>query len=145
VAILALLAACSSINSQTYSYATLSEARQAGAVAKGWIPEGLPAGSHDIRIAQVPGSAEHWAIVNFQPSERDSLRQLLQPDELSLNGRRCDTPGRIEWWPVLLRGTLDGDRLSATGIRGYRSKQGNLLFAVNWSQGRAYLWSEEKR
>lgn len=143
--VFALVVACSGINSQTYSFATLSEARQAGAVAKGWIPEGLPPGSHDIRIAQVPGSAQHWGIINFPQTEEDSLKTLLQPEEISLDGQRCETPGRIEWWPIILRGVLDGSRLSATGIRGYRSKQGNLLFAVNWRQGRAYYWAEGSR
>ena len=74
------------------------------------------------------------------PAEQDALRALLQPGEISLTGEHCDTPGRIEWWPVLLRGALDAERLAATGIQGYRARSGNLLFAINWSQGRAYYW-----
>ncbi len=136
----ALLQACAGMNSQTYAYATLDEARRAGAIANGWIPEGLPPGSHDIRVAQLPGSPQHWGIINFPRAEEGSLRALLQPGEISLTGEHCDMPGRIEWWPVLLRGALDADRLAATGIRGYRARSGNLLFAVNWSQGRAYYW-----
>jgi len=138
---LALVLACEAIDSQTYSFATLAEAREAGAIANGWIPEGVPAGSRDIRVAQVPGSSVHWAIINFPQAEADALKALLQPEEISLDGQRCEMPRRIEWWPIILRGDLDGPRLSATGIRGYRSKQGNLLFAVNWNQGRAYYWS----
>lgn len=138
---LAAASACSGINAQTNSFATLAEARQAGAIAKGWIPEGLPAGSHDIREAHVPGTHERWGIIDFPQSEEASLRALLQPDEISLDGQRCEIPGRIEWWPLMLRGTLDGARLSATGIRAYRAKTGGLMFAVNWSQGRAYFWS----
>jgi hypothetical protein len=131
---------CAGVNSQSYSFATLDEAREAGAIAKGWIPDGLPASSHDIRVAQVPGTSHHWGIINFPHAEEGALRDLLQPGEVSLAGEHCDMPARIEWWPVVLRGRLDGDQLSATGLRGYRARSGNRLFAVNWSQGRAYYW-----
>jgi hypothetical protein len=136
----AIAIACTSLNSQTYSFATLDEARAAGAIANGWVPEGLPASSHDIRIAQVPNTTQHWGIINFPQGEEDSLRRVLRGDETSLAGEHCDMPGRIEWWPVVLRGTLDGASIAATGLHGYRSKSGDRLFAVNWKQGRAYYW-----
>jgi hypothetical protein len=141
LAAIALVAACSGINAQTNSFATLAEARQAGAIANGWIPEGLPPGSHDIREAHVPGTRERWGIIDFPQSEEASLRALLQPDEISLSGQRCEIPGRIEWWPLMLRGALDGERLAATGLRAYRAKENGLMFVVNWSQGRAYFWT----
>ena len=105
------------------------------------MPEGLPPGSHDIREGHVPGTTERWGIIDFPQAEEASLRALLQPDEMPLTGQRCEIPARIEWWPLMLRGSLDGARLSATGIRVYHAKEGNLIFAVNWSQGRAYFWT----
>jgi hypothetical protein len=135
-----ILHGCAGLNSQTYSFATLEEARQAGAIAKGWVPEGLPPGSHDLRVAQVPGTSQHWGIINFPRAEEGALRALLEPAEVSLSGEHCDMPGRIEWWPIVLRGALDGERLAATGLRGYRATTGRRLFAVNWNQGRAYYW-----
>jgi hypothetical protein len=42
---------------------------------------------------------------------------------------------------VILRGTLDGERIRATQLRAYRAREGNLIFAVNWNQGRAYFWT----
>jgi hypothetical protein len=137
----ALATACEGINSQTHSFATLAEARHAGAIAQGWIPEGLPPGSHDLRAAHLPGTPRRWGIVNFPAPEADALRALLDAGEISLEGRRCDAPARIEWWPIVLRGDLNGERIAATGIRGYRSKDGQLIFAVNWTQGRAYYWA----
>ncbi len=74
VALVALAAACSGVNSQSNSFATLAEARQAGAIAQGWIPDGLPPSSHDLREAHLPGTRQRWGIVNFQPAEADSLR-----------------------------------------------------------------------
>jgi hypothetical protein len=144
IVVIALTTACSAINSQTNAYATLAEARQAGAIAEGWIPEGLPPGSHDLRAAHLPGSTKRWGIVNFPPAEADVLRALLSAEEISLDGQRCDAPARIEWWPVVLRGSLNGERIGSTGIRGYRSKDGQLLFAVNWNQGRAYYWAGQR-
>jgi hypothetical protein len=137
---LAAVTSCAGLNSQTYAYATLEEARQAGAIAHGWVPEGLPASSHDLRVAQVPNTSQHWGIINFPPAEERSLRALLQPDEAAVAGERCEMPGRIEWWPVILRGELDSTLVAAAGLHVYRSKSGERLFAVNWNQGRAYYW-----
>jgi hypothetical protein len=142
---LMLWTACSGINAQTNSFTTLADARQSGAIEKGWIPEGLPPDSHDIREGHVPGTSERWGIFEYPESQEASLRALLQPEEITLDGERCEIPRRIEWWPLMLRGALDGQRLSSTGIRGYRAKTGNLIFAVNWSQRRAYFWTPASR
>jgi hypothetical protein len=141
VALAAIAAGCAGINSQTNAFATLAEARQAGAVADGWIPDGLPPGSHDLREAHLPGTTRRWGIVNFPEAESDVLRALLAPGEISVEGQRCDAPARVEWWPIVLRGDLDAARIAATGVRTYRSKDGQLIFAVNWTQGRAYYWA----
>lgn len=141
IAIAASAAACSGINSQTHSYATLAEARQAGAVGHGRIPDGLPPGTYDIREAYVPQTSQRWGVINFPPAESDTLRALLQPDEWSLKGQRADAPGRIEWWPIAFRGEIDAERVAQTGIRAYRTRQDGLVFAVNWNQGRAYYWA----
>jgi hypothetical protein len=140
VVLFATVAACADLNSQTNAFATLAEARAAGAIARGWVPEGLPPGSNDLREAHLPGTAQRWGIVNFPTAESDALRALLQPDEIPLDGERCDMPRRIEWWPATLRGKLNGRLLASTGIRGYRARSGDLIFAVNWNQGRAYYW-----
>jgi hypothetical protein len=136
-----LVAACSAVNSQTNSFATIDEARRAGAVEKGWVPAWLPPGSHDLREAHVPGTPSLWGIVNFPEAEADALRQALHPEEVPLDGLRVEAPGRIEWWPIELRGALNGERLGMVGIRAYRARQQDLIVAVNWKQGRAYYWS----
>jgi hypothetical protein len=135
------VASCANINSQTNAYATLDEARRAGAVEQGLVPAWLPPGSHDIREAHVPGTASLWGIVNFPKEEGDALRAALIPEEVPLDGMEVGMPGRIEWWPIELRGALNGERLGIVGIRGYRARHNNLIVAVNWQQGRAYYWS----
>lgn len=133
--------ACSGINSKTNSFATLAEARQAGAIEQGWVPEGLPPGAHDLREAHLPGSSRHWGLFEYPQSQEQTLRALLQPGEISLDGQQCDIPHRIEWWPVQLRGNLDARRLGATGLQAYRARKDDVIFAVNWRQGRAYYWT----
>ena len=61
--------------------------------------------------------------------------------EISFEGVGTDAPPRIEWWPVLLRGSLDPVRLTATGLKAYAMPGDELIVAVNWNQRRAYYWS----
>ena len=136
-----LAAGCRDTNIITSSYANLEEARSAGAVAKGYLPDGLPPNTQDIREAHDPDGVRHWAIFSFSPSDADQVRSIVGPEEVSLDGQECDVPGRIEWWPILLRERLDGERIKATGLLTYRSRAGDFLYAVNWKQGRAYFWT----
>lgn len=138
--LLAILA-CSGVASRTNAFATMAEARDAGAVRQGWVPDGLPPHAHDLREAHLLNSSKRWGLFEYPQSEEEALRALLQPQEISLDGEHCDIPARIEWWPVALRRNLDGARIAATGIRAYRSKAGDLIFAINWQQGRAYYWT----
>ena len=83
---------CAGIKSQTNSYATLAEARQSGAIANGWIPEGLPTGSHDIREGHVPGTSQRWGLFEYPHAEEGTLRAMLEPQEISADGLPCDVP-----------------------------------------------------
>jgi len=116
-----------------------------GAMSAGYIPEGLPPGAHDIRAAYDPNSVDRWVIFSFTDSERDQLMALLDPAAQSLDGQLADVPGRIEWWPAVLRNTLNADAIKATGLVTYRARNGDRLYAVNWSQGRAYVWTAHAR
>jgi hypothetical protein len=133
--------ACRDLDVVTHSYATLEEARREGAVDHGWIPTWLPPDAREIREAHDLDANRQWGLFNFPQSQRETLRQRLSSDEVSLSGMRIDIPGRVEWWPVLLRGALDEKQTRATGLRAYRATQGNLMFLVNWDQGRAYFWA----
>jgi len=135
------LAACGNADVVTNSYPTLADAKAAGALAPGRMPDRLPAGSHDLREARDLDTQRRWGLFSFPSDQRDQLAAILEPEEMSLTGQNCDVPGRIEWWPMLLRGSLDDERIRATGIRAYRSKGRELIFAVNWNQGRGYYWT----
>lgn len=139
--ILVGLSGCRDLDVVTASYASLAEARAAGEVQKGWIPEGLPPGTYEMRSAHNLDTNARWGLFSFPAAEAPQLKTLLEPSEFPLQGQHCDPPRRIEWWPILLRGRLDAERIAATGLKAHRSADGALLFAVNWNQGRAYYWS----
>ena len=141
IVLLAGLAACASERVHTMSFASLREAQAAGAVERGWVPAILPAGAYELRAAYEPSGRRRWGLFNFRPDEADALRSAMAAEETTFDAMRIDIPGRIEWWPVAMRGDLDSQALSATGLRVYRARAAPLVFAVNWSQGRAYYWS----
>ncbi len=135
------VAACRDLEVVTASYNTLDDARKAGAVEKGWLPEGLPSGTTDLREAHNLDTNARWGLFNFPVAESSQLKALLEPAEVPLKGERSGPPRRIEWWPILLRGDLDVDGIAAAGLKAYKSRDGELIVVVNWNQGRAYYWS----
>ena len=138
---LGLSAACRDIDVRTEAYGTLAEAQAAGAVDRGWLPRGLPPGTRDLRVAYDVDSNRRWGLFEFPPAEGDALRALTAA-EISLDGLECNPPGRIEWWPILLRQRLDGERIRATGVKAYSVGEGDVILAVNWGQGRGYYWTK---
>jgi hypothetical protein len=133
--------ACRDLQVVTNTYASLAEARTAGAIDKGWIPPILPDGAHDIREAHDEAhSRRRWGLFSFRSSDDAPFRGRLGA-EISLQGVAADPPPRIEWWPVLLRGSLDPAQVANTGLKGYSVAGDELVVAVNWSQRRAYYWS----
>ena len=140
VLLAALLAGCAGPTVQTATYATVAEARAAGATDKGWVPALVPDAAYELRAAYAINGPERWGLFNFRPEAREAVRAIVQGEELSLAGTEMTIPGRIEWWPVILRGTLDAERIATTGLQAYRARSGNFVIAVNWSQGRAYYW-----
>ncbi len=137
-----LAALVASACSDTYVgvYATLEEARQAGAIARGWVPDGLPPSTTDIREGHDLDSAALWGTFTFPLSETARVRSLVG-EELSA-APYCHPPGRLEWWPLALREPIDVSRLHAAGVRLYPARHGNLTYAINWAIGRAFYWKQ---
>ena len=138
----ALTVTCAYSDAVTNAYATKAEAEQAGAVERGWVPRGLPESARDLREAHSTKGKRVWGLFSFAPDDADALRRRVQSDELPAGGLRPGIPARIEWWPVLLRSTLDAEQVKAAGLQAYRAPSGGLIFVINWKQGRAYYWNE---
>ena len=136
-----LASACADLDVVTNTFTTMAEARAAGAIERGWLPELVPPGAHDIREAHDQGGTRRrWGLFSFRDEDAEALRAKLGP-EMSFSGLGVDAPPRIEWWPVQLRGNLDAERIAATGMKGYRAAGDELVAGVNWNQRRAYYWS----
>ena len=132
-----LVAGCDSLRVQEGIYANLTEARDAGATTRGWVPQGLPPSASDLREGHMP-DGRHWGVFMFAAADAPAVRALVN-SEVTTGPLTCDPPGRLEWWPRLLRTPIDVGRLNATGFRLYRGKD-ESIFAINWNEGRAYYW-----
>jgi len=133
-----LATCCASIETKSNVYATVDEARAEGAIERGWVPEGLPASATDLREAH-RGTETQWGVFVFPPADGAAVRALVGT-EITGPPPRCDPPGRLEWWPRILRSPLNLEQLRSTGLRLYPSRDDRLTYAVNWQQGRAFYW-----
>jgi hypothetical protein len=138
VLIVAGAAGCADLRVKEEIFSNVAEARQAGAIAAGRVPEGVPESASDLREGYLP-DGQHWGVFAFASSDIPAMRALLGP-EITSGTLSCDPPGRLEWWPRLLHSPIDVDRVRSTGFRLYRQPAANLIYAVNWGQGRTYYW-----
>jgi len=132
------LLACSGIQVQVGVYQTLEEARAAGAIEHGWVPRGLPESTSDLREGHLP-DGRLWGAFSFDPARKDALESLVAT-EITSGSVDCDPPGRLAWWPPILRSPIDLERLKATGFQIYRGRDSDQTLAINWRHGRAYYW-----
>jgi hypothetical protein len=117
-------------------YNSAAEARSAGAIGSGWVPEGLPGAATDLREGHMP-DGRHWGVFAFQPADEPAVRALVQT-EITSGTVNCDPPGRLEFWPRVLHSPVDVEKVRSTGFRLYSG--GGRTYAINWGQGRAYYW-----
>jgi hypothetical protein len=127
----------SPLSVQVGVYNSVADARQAGAIAAGWIPDGVPPGAGDLREGHM-ADGRHWGVFSFKPAEEPDVRRLIGP-EITTGTLTCEPPRRLEWWPRLLISRFDVDKVRSTGFRLYNAG-GGRTFAINWGQGRAYYW-----
>lgn len=131
-----VLVGCSDLRVKIGVYANLDEARKAGAVANGWVPDGLPPGATDLREGHLP-DGRHWGVFTFPSGDAAPLRALIG-SEVPTGTLSCEPPRRLEFWPRVLLSPVDVERVRLTGFRVYRA--GDRTYAINWGQGRAYYW-----
>lgn len=135
--LLVCFASCSDLRVRSGVYNTVEDARRAGAIDKGWVPDGLPASTADLREGHLP-DGRHWGVFAFAPDGQPAVRALLGA-EITTGTLPCDPPGRLEFWPRLLQSPVDVARVRSTGFRLYHGA-GGRTYAINWGQGRAYYW-----
>ena len=117
-------------------YHSVGEARTAGAIASGWVPDGVPPAASDLREGHMP-DGRHWGVFAFAPPDEAAVRALVQT-EITSGTLTCDPPGRLDFWPRVLHSPVDVEKVRSTGFRVYSGA--GRSYAINWGQGRAYYW-----
>lgn len=132
-----VLAGCSDLRVKMGIYANLDEAAKAGALANGWVPEGLPPEASDLREGHLP-DGRHWGAFSF-PGAADAPVRALLGSEITTGTLSCEPPGRLEFWPRVLLSPVNVERVRSTGFKLYNGRD-SRTYAINWGQGRAYYW-----
>lgn len=135
--VLLILGGCGDLRVKMGVYANIDEARKAGAIASGWVPEGLPPGTSDLREGHLP-DGRHWGALTFPGADAAPMHALLGL-EITTGTLSCEPPGRLEFWPRVLLSPVNVERVRSTGFRLYDGRD-SRTYAINWGQGRAYYW-----
>lgn len=135
--LLGVPAACSDLRVKVDVFDSVEDARASGAIAAGWIPDGLPKDAADLREGHLP-DGRHWGAFTF-PQAAQATVQAMVGQEITAGTLTCDPPGRLEWWPRLVQSPVDVVQVRTTGFRIYRGPDARI-YVVNWGQGRAYYW-----
>ena len=113
------LSSCSDLRVKVGVFETLDEARAAGVIAAGWVPEGLPRAVNDLREGHLP-DGRHWGVFAFPAADEPAIRALLG-QEITTGTLTCDPPGRLEWWPRIVQSPVNVEQVRATGFKIYRA------------------------
>ena len=133
-------------------YPSIAEAAKDGAITRGWIPDDLlPGSSRAIHEAHDLSPSTEWCAFDFAPADAQNLRKNLKNvDVLPPSIRRVPNP-HMSWWPSMLKGNLDRERIHREGFDLYLvERPANsvmtevLLFAIDWSKGRGFFYSAYK-
>ena len=130
-------------------YPSLAEAAKDGAITRGWIPdEFLPRSSHSIHEVHDLSPSTEWCAFEFDPTDSRNILTNLQPVEaLPLSLRRVPRPG-VSWWPSVLEGSLDIEKIHKAGFDLYfverpATSVSNAVwfFAIDWPKGHGFFFS----
>jgi hypothetical protein len=133
-------------------YPSLAEAEKDAAITRGWIPDDLlPSSSRAIHELHDLSPSREWCAFEFATDDSQKLRKSLKSiDVLPLSVRRIRNPA-ASWWPSVLKGNLDVERIRSDGFDLYEvERPANsvmtdvLLFAVDWSKGRGFFYRTSK-
>jgi hypothetical protein len=147
---------CSLVGCRTdrveWSYASLADVKKADAGAQSWVPDDLlPASAHSIRIAGELSPSYEWGSFDFVPADSQAIvNSLRSVDVLPQSVKSVRNP-RVSWWPSLLIGTLNVEKIRAAGFQLFAvEKAANsvdttvFLFALDLSKGHGFFYSTYK-
>src|SRR5579864_4193855 len=113
-----LFVGCHSDRRESF-YPSLADAKKDGALDRGWIPDFLPESSHAIHEVHDISPSTTWCAFEFTPTDSQGLRKSLKSvDSLAPSVKRVPSP-RQSWWPALLQGSLDTEKIHKAGFELY--------------------------
>jgi hypothetical protein len=131
------------------SYRSLAEADKDGAITRGWIPYYLPKSSTDIHETHELSPSTEWCAFRFLPADSEGFREKLESAQSPHSAVRVVPSPGVSWWPDVLTGNLDEKKIGNAGFQIYVLMEPEssvttevLVFAVDWSKGRAYFYSK---
>lgn len=132
------VSACS--DRQQAMFVDLKQARAAGFVVKGWIPNDLPESATELRELHDVDTNEVWGTFRLPTTAGGAIRLALA-DASRINALSIRSPN-VDWWPRELTGNLNARSLQEHGFELYSTPAPNAFWvAVNRAQGRGFFWS----
>jgi hypothetical protein len=123
-------------------HSSLANARRDGLIDRGWIPDILPESSQNIRELHDVSGGTTWCTFDFAPADWASFRQNLERGAVE-SPNRVQRP-QVSWWPPLLTGELDFDRIRRAGLELHAlARPGNpevILFVIDSPKGRGFFY-----
>jgi len=135
--------ACTVYETPVEEYSSLAEARAAGAIERGWIPDFLPPNATHLREVHEIDSIERWLAFMAPLPELRAMASKLAP--LSYEDARRTAVGRSwvvggDWPPELSKRFWHTPR--STSLLSYHvNKAERYCIAIEWRTGRAWGWS----
>lgn len=118
-------------------YVDMAAAEAGGAVMRGWVPPFLPRGATEIREAHEIETGETWGRFRLDDTERREFARTLVPATVAQVGR-VRSP-RLGWWPEVLEGELNDERVRQAGYVVFRKKE--VFLAFDEQHGYVYFWA----
>jgi hypothetical protein len=145
------LLGCSGDRRESF-YPFLADADKDGAITRGWIPDDLlPRSSQAIREVHELSPSREWCSFEFLPAEwQKPKNDFKSVDSLPPSLMHVPSPG-VSWWPAVLRGNLDVDKIHGEGLKLYVVERPAtsvtrdvLLFAIDGVKGRGFFYRTAK-
>ena len=134
---------------EEWFFRTLADVDKADESTRSWVPNDLlPGSAGNIRVAGQLSPSKEWCAFEFLASDSQNLKKNVKPIErLPAPVMRVPKPG-VKWWPPVLTGKLDTQKISDAGYELYVVERPAtsmtteiLLFAVDWRNARAFFYS----
>lgn len=140
-----ILVGCHSHDQDSF-YAVLADARKAGEIDRGWIPDFIPGSSRSIHEVHDLSPSKVWCAFEFDPSDTGSLRSNLKSVDSQGPVAGYVSSPHEPWWPRTLQGNLDASKVHGAGLQIYtveipvtQVENEIMLFAIDWSNGHGYF------